>query len=148
MVVIIVMAPPGNRQIVANSSNRGARCWAAMQSPGTSHQWISETQMIAPFWVLRRPAGQSQSVHESMKQLRGLSYCHKASDVVPFTALHLLKGFSPSFACFMTFHQCLLLLNQVWPHGLGRLVPLLCGHSNGFRADLGLRLGGQRARRS
>eukprot|EP00913_Durusdinium_trenchii_P004092 g3791.t1 len=44
----------GNRQIVANSSNRGARCWAAMQSPGTSHQWISETQMIAPFWVLRR----------------------------------------------------------------------------------------------
>eukprot|EP00435_Cladocopium_sp_Y103_P028687 s1951_g7.t1 len=40
----------GNGKLAANSG----KCLATLQSPGTSHQWISETQMIMPFFVLKR----------------------------------------------------------------------------------------------
>lgn len=39
----------GNGRLAASG-----KCLAALQSPGTSHQWISETQMIMPSFVLRR----------------------------------------------------------------------------------------------
>eukprot|EP00434_Breviolum_minutum_P030248 symbB.v1.2.026754.t2/scaffold2681.1/size73127/3 len=44
----------GNQKLIALSQNGGGKCLAALQSQGTSHQWISETQMILPFWMLRR----------------------------------------------------------------------------------------------